>query len=411
MGPTHVVYKKSEHARWRTPGHKGPVSCMYVRGLTGRSGGGTLPRVFTGGVDGVVKIHDGKDGRILYKIKAFDRPVTAITVGGGEVFAASESGEVLRLDLDVQPVEKWQAHHCPISHLQVVSGGKIFTSGTDGTVKLFSLADKQVQRQYIPPTPEPVLKFQVCCNLLFTSSPSGTIRVFTLDQQLIKVLRTSALENKPLVHMQILCSDDRISIFCGTGNQLVMWYLTVDTTMSVENMITIDAVKALSNRIEGGTITGMAAVLVNPLYQKQPLVYLSTSAGYIHLYVPTTKEKSVIKMGPSGLKYKFYTFKDAHTKITSIGCGSGRVYGGTTSGTVLMWKEPLNMLRVRAMCAKQNDGHTFGANNQVQSVPEPNWDQISAYLPDNSNVDIDTAFSKLGLADSQEQMLNVVITL
>lgn len=75
----HVVYAKSEHARWRLAGHKGKVSCMFVKTVGGPEGT-TLTRLYTGGVDGCIRVWDGKDGRIILKISgASTSAITCIT--------------------------------------------------------------------------------------------------------------------------------------------------------------------------------------------------------------------------------------------------------------------------------------------------------------------------------------------
>jgi hypothetical protein len=82
----HLVFKKSEHARWRLPAHHGMISCMYVRSIPGADGGTAV--VFTASADGHFKVWDGKDGRLLTRSKVSDVAILCMAVSDKFVCAS-----------------------------------------------------------------------------------------------------------------------------------------------------------------------------------------------------------------------------------------------------------------------------------------------------------------------------------
>ena len=84
-----VVYTKNQHARWRlSTGHQ-KVHFLVVPPVLDSRG---RPHVYTGGMDGTLRIWDGKDGRLLMKVARLgSNPLTAGAVSARSVCLLASS--------------------------------------------------------------------------------------------------------------------------------------------------------------------------------------------------------------------------------------------------------------------------------------------------------------------------------
>lgn len=101
-------------------------------------------------------------------------------------------------------------------------------------------------------------------------------------------------------------------------------------------------------------------------------------------------------------KFKQYTFKDVAGTVSYVCAGGGRIYAGTTRGTLYMWKECLAMLNLRKWSMGRPDAHGYRArapNRQSVTVMLEESQDEDEPAPDTESM---RAFAKVADSDISE---------
>ena len=61
-------------------------------------------------------------------------------------------------------------------------------------------------------------------NLLFVATEVGNIKVYNMRQELVRILKNSAIAGNPISNMQIITSGPSVTIFSSAGPTLHVWY-------------------------------------------------------------------------------------------------------------------------------------------------------------------------------------------
>lgn len=82
LGIPHLVRQKSHHSRASTSAHRGPVTCIDVRG----QGYNFAPKVFTAGDDGALRVWDGRTLQLIVETSSLTRHrISCMSVSGTKV--------------------------------------------------------------------------------------------------------------------------------------------------------------------------------------------------------------------------------------------------------------------------------------------------------------------------------------
>ena len=70
-------------------------------------------------------------------------------------------------------------------------------------------------------------------------------------------------------------------------------------------------------------------------------------------------------------KFKTYTFKGALSSVTAVATAQGKVFGACADGSILMWKEPYNLLKLRTIL-HQNPSLKWGTPHGSSCIKKGN---------------------------------------
>ena len=126
-----------------------------------------------------------------------------------------------------------------------------------------------------------------------------------------------------------------------------------------ENHIEVDRVVSYAKKSgmtrlgEPGNIHCFWPVFSEAYSSGQPVIYIGSSSGAIHLNLPTDR-MVYTTMGDQARRYKDYTFRASSTSpVSCMAVANGRIYAGARDGQLFCWKEPLNMVKLRRKAVTQ----------------------------------------------------------
>jgi hypothetical protein len=149
-----------------------------------------------------------------------------------------------------------------------------------------------------------------------------------------------------------MCTEKTI-IYCAVDTRLFVW----TTIRGASGDIQVDKVISYANKAgrdggSAGSILSFWPVFSEAYSSGQPVIYLGSTSGCVHLNIPTDRLVYAVD-GTQARRYKEYSFRGLGSAISCMAVLDGKIYCGSRSGWVGCWKEPMNMLKLRTKAVHQ----------------------------------------------------------